>query len=450
MSFPRSVTRADEKLGAILAEVKRLRGRLNSLAIQRALFGALASIIAAVALIFAAAYLLSPLAFVLAAAAIAICAVVICVRAIGSGWAMLSSASKAAEIADYRASLKGRLTTVVQMASRRHRGSLWPYVLEDALSYRDDFAASRIERRRIERSLWALLASSLIAALLIPLARSHRRLERAHPGPPAEITMNLNDLHLRPADPGDADAPEVQADAATMQKLQAKLAREGYGAGAGAAQNGIVDRARKIASDVQSKLRGDTRQKPRLTLKLADSGEDRATTPGGGDWAMNHPEQQSPPAGQFEPQHGDEGRDMPMLPTDNSTPRDQLAQHVGGPGGVQAPSAGGSNAQDLSATPQDTADASSSQGSGGGPSHGVGADPDSLFGAASNSKMGNEGFEISIQARPIEHGAKGTGQAYMPPKVRTPLNHDQHPDEPIARATVPASDRTTIQRVFER
>jgi hypothetical protein len=89
-------------------------------------------------------------------------------------------------------------------------------------------------------------------------------------------------------------------------------------------------------------------------------------------------------------------------------------------------------------------------GSNGGEGHGIGADPDSLFGAPAASKLGTEGFEIAIEARPIDHGAKGAGHAYVPPKVRTPLNVNQQPDEPVARAAVPAEDRTTIKRVFER
>jgi hypothetical protein len=34
--------------------------------------------------------------------------------------------------------------------------------------------------------------------------------------------------------------------------------------------------------------------------------------------------------------------------------------------------------------------------------------------------------------------------------VRTPLSLNQEPDEPVARAAVPADDRATIKRVFER
>ena len=88
--------------------------------------------------------------------------------------------------------------------------------------------------------------------------------------------------------------------------------------------------------------------------------------------------------------------------------------------------------------------------SNGGEAHGIGADPDSLFGAPTAAKLGNEGFEIAIEAPPVDHGAKGSGRAYVPPKVRTPLNLNQEPDEPVARAAVPAADRTTIKRVFER
>ena len=36
------------------------------------------------------------------------------------------------------------------------------------------------------------------------------------------------------------------------------------------------------------------------------------------------------------------------------------------------------------------------------------------------------------------------------PKCATPLSLNQEPDEPVARAAVPAEDRTTIKRVFER
>ncbi len=65
-------------------------------------------------------------------------------------------------------------------------------------------------------------------------------------------------------------------------------------------------------------------------------------------------------------------------------------------------------------------------------------------------KLSGQGFEISIDARSEIKGPKAAGHAYLPPKVRTPLNSSQHPDEPIARASVPEEDRAAIKKVFER
>ena len=93
---------------------------------------------------------------------------------------------------------------------------------------------------------------------------------------------------------------------------------------------------------------------------------------------------------------------------------------------------------------------SSESSSNGGSAHGIGADPDTLFGNPADPKLGGQGFEISIDARSENKGPKAAGHAYLPPKVRTPLNSSQHPDEPIARAAVPEDDRAAIKRVFER
>src|SRR5260370_3272257 len=69
MSFPSQDRRADEKLGEklglILGRVGSVRLRLNSLALQHAIFYTLAIVIAAAAAIFAGAYLVSPLIFLI-------------------------------------------------------------------------------------------------------------------------------------------------------------------------------------------------------------------------------------------------------------------------------------------------------------------------------------------------------------------------------------------------
>ncbi|MFZ0660758.1 MAG: hypothetical protein WAM05_18705, partial [Candidatus Binataceae bacterium] len=154
-------------------------------------------------------------------------------------------------------------------------------------------------------------------------------------------------------------------------------------------------------------------------------------------------------AGQFKREHSFGDEDIP-LPKVDETHGPQQQQSVGGNEDLQSPGrVNPENAPDADSAP-DTGDQRGNLGSSGGPSHGIGADPDSLFGAATKSPMSTEGFEISIEARAMAHGAKGAGQAYLPPKVRTPLSSSQQADEPIARAAVPAEDRTTIERVFER
>ncbi len=451
MSFPRQVTRADQKLGDILSQMARLKLRLNSLAIQHVAFRVLAALVIAVALIFAAANWLSPLIFLGFSALISIAAVAAILRAVRGGLAMRASAVGAAQIADERANLKGRLATIVEIAGRPNRGALWPYVVEDALAYREEFAARRIERRRIERSVWILGAAMILAAIMLPLARTRHPSILAEVQQPADLTIDLDDLHLRPADSGDSSALELQADSATMSRLQAKLAQEGMSPGAdGHAQGGIVNSARSLAERVQSKLRGEQpAHKHRLTLKLADAGGDQASNPRGDDSALRGQHRQGEAAGQFKREHPFGEEDFPLPKMDEAHGPQQ--QHVPGAGAdLQTPGlTNPENSPDADSVP-DTSDQRGNLGSSGGPSHGIGADPDSLFGAATKSPMSTEGFEISIEARAMAHGAKGSGQAYLPPKVRTPLSPDQQADEPIARAAVPAEDRTTIERVFER
>src|SRR6266446_6218194 len=147
MSFPSQDRRADEKLseklGLILGRVGSLRWRLNSLALQHATLYTLAIVIASSAAIFAAAYLLSPLSFLIFTPLISILAVLGTVSAIRAGWRMRTSAMRAAAIADERAELKGRLSTIVALAHKPNPGTLWSYLVEDTLGYRDEFAPAR-------------------------------------------------------------------------------------------------------------------------------------------------------------------------------------------------------------------------------------------------------------------------------------------------------------------
>jgi hypothetical protein len=447
----------DEKVGLILSQVVSLRRRLNSLAVQRAVFSAAAVAVAAAALVYAGALLLSPLAFLACAAATMFLALSALWHMLGSAWRMRASASSAAALADERAELKGRLTTIVGAAHERRRGVLWPFLVEDALGRSGEFKPATIERRRIDRSILGFVAALALAILLVSLAGLFHSPKNPTLATHGDITLNLNDLQVRPASPDDGEGVQVEADAATMRRLEDKLAQQGAGASAaGGASSGVghmLDRARSFAGHMQNKLRGTASAHSRLTLKLAandpgpESARPRTTNP-------QHPGSRSDDdsAGQFK-------RDDRSRSDSNSLP--PMGKVVHGPRDRQAPSddpnhgdlmgAGNSPAHaDSTSTADSSTQSSGGRTSNGGPSHGIGADPEGLFGDAMNSKMSSEGFEISIQARPMEHGAKGAGEAYLPPKVSTALNSRQRPDEPVARAAIPADDRTTIQRVFER
>ena len=454
MSFPTNDRRADEKLGEklglILGRVRSVRWRLNSLAAQHATLYTLAIVIAASAAIYAAAYLLSPLAFLIFTPLISILAALGTMSAIRAGWRMRASAVRAAAIADDRAELKGRLSTIVALAHQPNHGTLWSYLVEDTLGYRDEFAPARIERRRISRAIYPFAAAIVLALLALPISHLRHKPLIA-PDSVSDLTVDLDDLHLRAAEPGDESGMQVNADPETMRRLQEKFSRENpNGADAtGNSLNQLVNRARDMAGHFQSKLTGQQPpSKQRLNLRLADAGADRQQNPIGRapDPKKNH---HGDVAGQFK-------QDQPHSNALNLPPQDDSRKENKWP----MPNRNGDNGTELGSgkdnpTNQDAAiDRSIQQGaengSNGGEGHGIGADPDSLFGAPAASKLGTEGFEIAIEARPIDHGAKGAGHAYVPPKVRTPLNVNQQPDEPVARAAVPAEDRTTIKRVFER
>jgi hypothetical protein len=451
MSFLSQDQRVDEKLGQILGQVGSVRLRLNSLAIQHAVLYALAIVIACGASIFAGAYLVSPLIFLAGGAALIVVGCAGVVSAVRAGWQMRASAMRAAAIADDRAELKGRLSTVVALAPGDNHSPLWSYLIEDTLGRRDEFAAAKIERRRISRAVYPLAGALVLAAAAFPISKIKHAPQVALNEDQEDLTVDLDDLHLRPADPGDDSGMQVTADPATMRRLQDKLARENPAGdeAAGNSLNQLVNRARDMAGNLQSKLTGQqANSNRRLNLRLADAGDNRDQNE-----IRRAPDAQKNRhreiAGQFK-QDLEKSNEIDLPPEDDSRqPNSQPSTGGTGEAGVESDAGQENPAKDQSATDR-SIQQSGENSSNGGEAHGIGADPDSLFGAPAPSKLGNEGFEISIEARPVDHGAKGAGRAYVPPKVRTPLSVDQEPDEPVARAAVPADDRSTIKRVFER
>src|SRR5882757_3893622 len=153
---------ADEKLGLILSQVGSVRRRLNSLAIQHAMFFALAIAISAAAVIYVGAYQLSPMHFLICSALAIILGTIGILDAIRRAWRMKTSSMLAASIVDDRAALKDRIATIVALAGKSHRGSLWSYLVEDALSHREEFIPSKIQRRRLSRGIYALLGAIVL------------------------------------------------------------------------------------------------------------------------------------------------------------------------------------------------------------------------------------------------------------------------------------------------
>jgi hypothetical protein len=452
MSFPSQDKRVDEKLGYILGRVGSVRLRFNSLALQHAMFYSLAIVIATAAAIFAGAYLVAPLTFLIGSSALIIFAATGVASAIGGGWRMRASAVRAAALADDRAELKGRLSTIVAMAHRENRGPLWSYLVEDTLGYQDEFAASKIERRRVSRAIYPLAGALVLAALAYPVSKI-RHAPQIIPGEGQDdLTVDLDDLHLRLAEPGDESGMQVTADPETMRRLENKLARENGAGGdvAGNSLNSLVNRARDMAGNLQSKLTGQQpASKQRLNLRLADASNDQ--NPNEIHRAPDAPKNRHGEiAGQFKSELPKSNNALNLPPEDDSRrPNSQQSSGGTGEAGVESNEGQDNPNKDDSAGDR-SIQQSGENSSNGGEAHGIGADPDSLFGAPATAKLGNEGFEIAIEARPVDHGAKGAGHAYVPPKVRTPLSINQEPDEPVAHAAVPADDRGTIKRVFER
>ena len=460
MSFPPQARKADEKLGLILGRIGSIRTRLNSIAWQRGAFGVLAWLVAIGALVVLAAYYLQPLTFLLLATVLATVALAGIFNSVRAAWRLHVNRGAAASIADRRADLKGRLETIVEIGQRRNVVRLgqapeslllWSYLIEDTLSRQEEFAPARIETRRISRSIYGFLAALLIAALTVPLiARVHNKPVPIPPGED-EVTMDLDDLHLRAADSDSDDAVEVHADARTMRRLEDKLAAEGvagHGKSSDTPMDKMVNHAKDLAGRLQDKLTGRANQKSRLTLKLADNSQQMGSFEKHDLPKLNPHRQGEDADAHFEREKTNGDSSFPNA--DKMVTNDPEKNSIGGGNGDES-----DTRQQHVETPDSASDKSADQANGdqssnGGFAHGIGADPDTLFGNPSDPKMGGQGFEISIDARSDSKGPEAAGHAYLPPKVRTPLATNQHPDEPIARSSVPDDDRLAIKKVFER
>ena len=456
MDYQAAQARGEDKFRLILGQVGSIRSRLNALALQQGLFAPLTFILCAIVLILGAAFAFGPLTFLLLAAAVAIVAIAGVVRMTRAAWRMRTSDERAARIADERAALKGRLTTMVDGARLEQRSALWPYLIEDTLALRDEFAAARIEPRRVSRWLWAAIASCAVAAVAMRVAYGVRtsRLTANNrvASIPGEPSVDLGDLDIRPADPSLEPGTEIDADPATLRKLAEKLREAQSGGPKGSPTSRLMANARDAAKALQNKLTGSPAAEPAPRLKLTDrKGGSEGKSPGQSqDQARAKGAQESAQS----PQNSDNGQQQAeqnaAQPNGGPTPGVPDMSGLAALNGLNNddPDPNGSPGQN---TPPDSRKVPQGGPLGaGGSDHGSGSDPQHLYGDAEKPPLGNDTFKIPVEVAPSEDGSSNTAPPSPPQRTRSALNANQAPDEPFERASIPASDRVTIKRVFER
>ena len=431
--------RDEQKLWLILFQLKGIRSRINSLAAQYFAFSALAIIIAGAAIVLAAALVLRPLSFLFTAIIVAIAAFISVIRVTRTALHSSVSPIKAASLADDRGGLKGRLMTVLLMSDSGEPSELWRYLVEDTYGRRGEFEPAKIEPRWFSRSIFALLTACIMALFIARISwlglGSHPLRMR---GLPNQVTADLGNLDIRPADPALEPNAEIYADAATMQKLANKLAAAQGNASNKGGLAQWLNKARNLAGALQNEITGQ-QHRPPLELRLTDKDAAASQEPHSRHGAT------APDAhkGANHPGTGKSSSGSESAPATDQTAR-QLAQNGPGFPGQLGNDSGQANTSDLGSP------VSGGAGSGGGVSHGSGSDPEHLFGPPSSQPLGSDSFKITIDAQPSDESSTPGAPAYIPPKVRAPLNDRQYDDEPIARASVPAADQMTIKRVFER
>jgi hypothetical protein len=440
--------RDQQKLWLILFQIKAIRVRLNSLAAQYLVFSALGIMVAAAALIVTAALLLGPLSFLSLAVIVVFAAVTGVVRVTRGAIRMHASPLSAAAIADERAGLKGRLMTVLELAEKQPQSVLWPYLVEDTYGHRNEFEPGKIEPRWLSRSILGFIAACLCALLMLRFAHYRWGSQTiAAGGLPGEMTAEIGNLDIQPADPALQPNAEIYADQATMQKLADKLASQEAGNGDKGGLSQWMGKARNLAGALQNEITGNHDNRPPLRLRLTDKAggdADRQSQSHGGSAGQNGSNQANT-SGDSGSHNAGNGAGQTGSP--ESLPAQQADQFARN--GAGFPGEPGGNPAE--ANPSDSGAAfGGGTDNGGGSSHGSGSDPEHLFGPESAQPLGNDSFKITIDAPPSDESSTAGAPAYIPPKVKVPLNGSQYPDEPIARAAVPASDQTTIKRVFAR
>jgi len=448
----------EDGMGLIAGQLVRVKRRLNLLAAQQMAFSVLGLLIGAGGIIVIAAFILSTTHFlVLGLLLVALLAVglpIVVVRTTRR----FAAFDRTATIADERAELNCRLSTLLATESEEKKHALWPFLIEDTLSRLDDFRPDRIEKRRVARSIYGFVTACVIASLAGLMTYSARRHQEALRKVLKSLTLQVDPSEIAPSDNPSGDSAQVEGDPDTLRSLAERLeaANQNSRGGGHDTLNQLSQKAKNLASNLQDRLTGrdlqDTPEKVKLRLAqaLGDKPPDEGVSEGDNDSPPKPKTGQPQPggAGPGQQRHGNKDSQQqannepgPAGSNRGTPPSNSPSAKSFDSGGPEGPGTGDSPTP--GAQPRSTEEAS-------GQSAGGGSDPEHLMGPPDAPSHKNENFEIMIDARLSDRSPIASAQPYVPPKVKTSLNPYQHPDEPLDRGTVPAADRETIRRVFER
>jgi hypothetical protein len=256
----------------------------------------------------------------------------------------------------------------------------------------------------------------------------------------APLTLNLRDLNIQPSDRSSQRGGRLSGDSNTMRKLAQMMANARRKEQNQDLLSRMKRSAHDLAGNLQDKITG--RQSPPLDIRLADNGGSGNSAPPPAE-NLNSPESNGPRSGDAStPRRA--GQPPTRGPEDSQRGGNPSALGMKGPPNLPnegQPQSGADSQQFADQPPRGNDDA-------GGASHGAGTDPQGLYGPADTGTKSDGSFQIAIDARPGSSG-HAANRGY-PPKVNAPLNSEQHSDEPIGRTAIPAEDRSTIKRIFER
>jgi len=257
-----------------------------------------------------------------------------------------------------------------------------------------------------------------------------------------------------PDDPAVKPNGRIVADANTLRQLEAKIGQEKKGG-----VSSWVDKARKLAGNLQDQVAGrNPLPLPTIHLKSSNPAAPNTVTPPSQMAQSSPPDPEAAPGANpaqtnsgaasqgANPNGASNNPDrQPPAVTIPSDQADQLAQN-----GAAAPYQPGADKSGGGTGEPDVGTPLGGDAGGGGSSHGAGSDPEHLFGPPEPQQLGSDSFKIAIDAMPSDEASSKGAPAYIPPKVSVPLNSQQFPDQPLARAVAPPEDLTTLKRVFER